>query len=273
MTVIAKRFPGSIEVPTVSAAIPLPGSLVIPPGVYTYGGETLNMTVEGAYNLWNVAVDRQNKIVYGSDIATLVTSLSWLTAIGTDDDGRTVADNINNATYFKPHLLCTPTVKLVREILTQQGVTSRIVHCLTGETPTNYYDGHVMIEVMIDGLWVLFDPASGHDFFGNSLHPAVPLLPGVLTRTTPKSIAPERIASSGFDPEVWVESTLTAPGDHESEWMRVLQIPGIERPDQPGHVDFYVSPEFADRAAWVDGLAPEYHVMTDEAAWIAAYYP
>lgn len=273
MGVLVRAFPGSSPVASAPIPAPLPATLIIPPGVYNYGGLAWDCRAERAYSLWQPGIDRAYRIVWSSDIPALMASLSWITAIGMADNAVPVATLTTTARYFKPRLLCGQTVAWARSICAGLGIASRVVRALTASEPNNYYDGHVMMEVKIDGAWRLFDLASGRDFpVGNSsARDVLPLrFTSDMRRISEKSIAVEQIASSLFDPLVWQEMTLSNADDSNAEWLRVLQIPGVDRAN--GDTAFWLPPGTEGRAAWLQSLSPAFKIITRD-AWLAEFYP
>jgi hypothetical protein len=272
MSVLARSFPGALPVNSGTNPAPLPAGLVIPPGIYTYGSVAWDCRSERTYCIWQPTIDRTYRIIWASDIPALMASMAWITAIGSGDNTVSTATITNNARWFKPRLLCGQTVTWARAICTSLGLQTRVVRGLTAELPNGYFDGHIMIEVKISGVWRLFDLAGGHDFTAGdgSARDTLPLVTGQRRVITKKSVAVEQIASSLFDPLVWQEMTLSNPNDIEAEWMRVLKIPGIDRTN--GETVFWLPPGTESRSAWVQSLSPLFKIATRE-AWLAEFYP
>lgn len=272
MTVLSVvRFPTIESVESTATPVALPGGLVIPPGRYLWGGQSWDCTQEGAYRFWQPGTDRTMRIVWAGDIDRLMQSLAWITAIGTADESLTPAQITDRAMWSKPRIMCANTCRWAISICASLNITARIVRALTAEEPTNYYDGHVMLEVLIGGQWKLYDLAGGMVFdVGNgSARDALPLPACAIRDLTTKAVSVEHIASSVFDALSWVENTISTPEKREAEWRRVLQIVGIDRPN--GETWWRITPEVAGRQSWVLAMSSLYRAKTP-AEFDAAFY-
>jgi hypothetical protein len=274
---IVKRFVGVDDFPVsgVPSASPLPGGLVIAPGVYTFNGQNYDCTAEGLYKFWTPMTASQNRIVYQSNIDVLMSSISWLCVNGRADEALTISQKTNAATNSKLRMLCGKTVEWARALCSSLGVQARTARTLTASTPTNYYDGHVMIEVFVSGKWKLFDLANGNTYEnttgGSSLLDVVPFKPEILLkRIDDDGYAIEPYVASSFDSTSWIELTMRTPAQIRAELERVLQIPGIDHTDNLTY--FYLPPGMESAAAYVTGLSTAYRIIT-KSAWIALFYP
>lgn len=265
------RFPTIESVEGSATPVALPGGLIIPPGRYLWGGKSWDCTQEGAYRFWQPGTDRAMRIVWAGGIDRLMQSLAWITAIGTADDGLTPVQVTERALWSKPRMMCGRTCEWALSICASLGVTARLARALTADPPSNYYDGHVMLEVLIDGQWKLYDLAGGMTFDAGdgSARDVIPLPEGAICELTAKAVSVEHIASSVFDALSWVENTISTPETREAEWRRVLQIAGIDRPN--GETWWRITPEVAHRQAWLLSLSPAYRAKTP-AEFDAAFY-
>lgn len=266
------RFPSIDCVEGSATPIPLPPTLIIAPGRYLWGSKSWDCTREGAYRFWQPGTDRTMRIVWAGDIDQLMRSLAWITAIGGADEALTPAQVTDRALWSKPRLMCGRTSEWALSICAGLGITARIARALTADQPTNYYDGHVMLEVMIAGRWKLYDLAGGMTFNvgDGSAREVLPLPEGAICELATKAVAVEHVASSVFDALSWVENTISTPETREAEWRRVLQIVGIDRPN--GETWWRITPDVASRQAWLLSLSPSYRAKTP-AEFDAAFYP
>lgn len=122
------------------------------------GGGSYNMSVEGYYYLvdFNRGISR-NFIVYNDDVKALLSALSYLHVHGNLDDKLSKTDMLKKMTTKKISLTCGNISMLVLNILKEYNVESRLVSFLTMDKWNSYDNGHTLIEVKIDGKWVLLD--------------------------------------------------------------------------------------------------------------------
>ncbi|QIG98171.1 MULTISPECIES: hypothetical protein [Bradyrhizobium] len=74
--------------------------------------------------------------------------------------------------------------------------------------------------------------------------------------------------SSNFMPNTY--SNIRFRPQNIDRWRRgMYQIPGIENPDAT--IDYYVPPGVTNNAAWVEGIATNYHVLS-QADWLTKFY-
>jgi hypothetical protein len=268
---IAKRFLNDSEYPITTQASPLamPAGLVIAPGVYTLNGVNYNCVEEGLYRFWNPLGTTTQKIVYQSNIPALMSALAWICVNGKLDEALTVTQKTNQALTSKLRMLCGKTVEWAKAICDSLSIQCRTVNSLTAATPTNYYDGHVMLEVKVAGQWVLYDLPNDFCYNNLPLKDALPLQPSTVAIALADdgySVEP----SAAFDVTAWQEMTMRTPAQKRAEIERVLQIPGVTDPD--GKTYFYMPSGLPDRTAWITGLSANYFVLS-QSAWLAKYYP
>lgn len=274
MTIIAKRFNGltSIAVPITTGTAALPGGFVIAPGHYVWGGQAYDCTAEGYYVFWNPnGGPSARRIVYNGDKPTLMSSLALATSIGSQDDGLTTAQITNAAVNRRPQILCGYTAIWAKAICDSLGgigmppVTSRIVYGLSDQTPTGYFDGHQMLEVTVGSTRQLYDVAAGADFGGLAAKDVFPLQSPV-TRRVRKMFATAALVPGLYDCDAWDCLTLNTDADFESEFIRVLQIPGIQWAD--GKIHCYLQTGMTGALATTLGW-----VIETKANWLAGSYP
>lgn len=270
--------------PTISWA----PQLVFQPGFYSHNGLVYDLTQPGHYVFWNPMVNTTRMTVVAGDPVALLSAASWMTTFGGDDarqPGETTAAFLSRvsaaARTSKLKLLCGDTIDFVRGALLQVcGFTHRTVRFLTMETPNNVVDGHIAIEVMVGGVWVLADVSLNAMFMaaGQRLSAKDATL-AIATDT----FAYEMLAEDGyavepanayqFDSTGYAEAYLLTPADRMAWHRRVFQAVGVDRVDTDGVTRCYwkLPPGAEHRAAWVEGLSPVWKV-TDPPTWDAAFY-
>lgn len=274
MTVIVKRFNNDADtaIAPVASASALPAGLIIAPGTYTTGGLNFPCLTEGLYRFWDpVAATSLQRIVYSSDVHALMSAIAWISVNGRADEALTVSAKTNKAVTSKLSMLCGKTCEWAKALCDSLGMQTRIVNCLTAGTPSGYYDGHVMLEVKVGGVWRLYDLANDATF--GTLLPlkdALPLTSGITTAPlATDTYGIEAAVASQFDVTMWQEMTMRTPAQKRAEMERVLQIPGITHSDALTY--FYLPTGMESRSSWVTGLSANYRVIT-QAAWLAMFY-
>lgn len=241
------------------------------PGVYQYNDLSYNCAEEGFYVWFNPFVDTTHRAIYGSDKARLIGSLSEMCVHGRSDEWMSIAQKNANARVSYLRMRCGATVEWIRAQLDSVGINSRTVRLLTGRPPNNYDDGHVALEVNIDGAWRLFDPANNYQF-GGSLAAAIPEVADncfTLNQIASHRWAIEPFKFGDFDATTFAELNLSTP-ERVREWVRrIYQIPGIDHTD--GLTYFYLPPGMESRQSWVLGLSTAYRVVP-HGTWFGMFY-
>ncbi len=256
----------------------LPSTFTMPSGVYTFNGVDYNCTGKGAYTFWGPLVNlTERRVVYEGDIWALMASLAKLSINGSGEETMSDANKTEYAKSSTIRALCERTIEWVISVCNAEGLTCRKVKALTDGVPTGYYDGHVMVEVVIDGEWRLFDISNNVSFLDEadnllSLKDALPLTSvsklGVISKNEVCSYEPA--GASGFDTSAWRDTTMYTDALVRKEMERVIRIPGVSDPD--GHTYFYIPAGANDVTSYITGTSAAWHVM-DEASWLAKYYP
>lgn len=280
------------SVPAVPSGVAWPsGKLVVPPGDYGYDyGQYFDCTKEGFYSFWSTngaSFDGGALIVYQSDVMTLMASLARACGYGVSDEGSSIAAQIATARQRALWLRCGPTISFVEYWCQQLGIPYREVHFLTGNTlatpgldPTlDPYDdnidvGHELIEVKVNGNWVLVDVATNaayQDSSGNWLSVSQVIASGVANCMTVALADPDYEQanwSPTYDPTTFANIRLRP--QNIARWRQgIYQIPGFL--DSDGNIYYYVPPGVTNNAAWISSLASNYRVLS-QTAWLAKYY-
>jgi hypothetical protein len=137
-------------------ARPLPNVLVIKPGTYSVDGQTYQLK-EGLFRLFRPGRSGEQRIVYQQDKKLLLESLTWIKSHGDINDDLFLEQLLSRAKTHKLVITCGTTSKLFKSILKDVGIESRIVSTVTLEKLNGYDNGHTMLEVNVDGKWVLYD--------------------------------------------------------------------------------------------------------------------
>lgn len=278
--VIATRFYLS-DVETLSpvtdqATIAWNPNLIFPPGVYDYGGTKFDMRQPGLYRYVNPFVNTTQMIVHDGDPVHIASGLAGMISYGRTDEQAlpTIADQRFALKTSKIRLQCTSAAVLLRDLLAQAGYQTRLVRFLTMETPNNYADGHVAVEVFSGDSWRLFDVSLGLYWPGFTAYDVVQQIAAGTDNPqelTAWGIGAEPFTSGQFDATSYagaVWSTLSAKQDWAS---RIFQAVGIDRPD--GSCWWLLPDGSEHRQSWVEYLAPGLWLVTPPQVWMDEFYP
>ena len=265
----------SIEVPLASSGSTLPGTLMIQPGNYLYQGVPLDMTAPGPYVLNCPTANGTHRIVKG-DLYEAMAGFCWWTQFGNLNDGANsdaLVAQVIDGNYLS--MLCDKTCKWIKYVLTHasNGYTARLVRVLPNDNPLSTYDdGHVMLEVLIDESWILFDPSFDRYWGWGGLSLAAVIDAGVgncaevrLARTemshytNPSTSLPNHRYLTTF------RCLLDNPVRKAAWTARTLFLPAIE--DAAGNVYCYL-PAGYNRPS----IPPSWNVLS-KASWLAMFYP
>lgn len=247
-------------------------TLVISPGLYSYNTPVFDCTVEGLYRFMNYGIDTTQRVVYSSNVDTLIASLSWVCCAGSLDEG--LADKAARARTSKLRLRCGPTVAFVQSQL-PAGTVSRTCHPLSAGYVSGFDDGHVALEVKVGGVWQFYDPnnhcrmlVGGQPAAFKDLFNPVGTYQIVDLSDTCYSIEPFPSNSENWDITMFEECVLRTP-DLRAQWIRRLfQIPAIK--DTDGVHYAYMPPGTESRQSYVQGLG---YTVLSQSAWMTRFYP
>ncbi|MGI9489356.1 MAG: hypothetical protein ACR2RF_26400 [Geminicoccaceae bacterium] len=139
----------------------------INPGVYAVYDNEFDCTEPGRY-CWHVPQETNviSRIVLG-DIYETLSAMCWCKMQGNSQNGlafRGIGSLSHWAKASHLSISCQKHVEWCRAWLEIWGYTVRQVHVVTTGPLTNIDDGHVVLEVEIDGKWRMFD-AGNHRWF------------------------------------------------------------------------------------------------------------
>lgn len=149
----------------------LPDMLIIPPAKYYYFNQTYDLTKEGLYRFVHPLVENQQRIVYEKNIDALLSSVAWIYTHGNSDAGKDVKQLNNKALTSKIFGICLTISSWIQNVLSDNGIKSRMVQTMTLDDWNTYDNGHTMIEIYRDdyGKWVVYDLDNNAYFVSNGL--------------------------------------------------------------------------------------------------------
>lgn len=285
--IVARATPDSVaDLPAIASATPIgsiPQPLVIQPGVYSYNGISYSFTSPGLHFLFAITPgysDGGHRIVWTGDIQSFMEASSRLMRYGRTDEGLSTSDLTQAMRERTVALRCGYVVPWLMAQAQALGFQARTVRMLTMEAPNNADDGHIAVEAMIGGQWVLFDVPNDRRFTVTatgqpaSLKDVADLGYAGLTPIVmaPTESAPTPWSGTAFATEAYFNLRMR---HGLPAWLqRIYQGVGIDRLDPDGVTRTYWRlPAGAEsRKAWVEGLSTVWKVIPD-AEWNAAFYP
>lgn len=206
------------------------------------------------------------------DALPFAKAVSAVCSYGTSDEGLSQAslETIAKARFVE--LRCGPTIDFTRSLASQVGLTSRIVRMLTADTPNDFDDGHVAMEIHDGTKWIMFDIANDlvwKDGSGNYLSQAEIFEAGI-ANCTPELLAEPRLGTraSGWIMAFHEQQFLSK--DTVIDWCgRIYQIPGIDHAD--GKTYWYTPSGTESRSPWIEGLSSDWEVVS-KSTWDNLFY-
>ena len=220
----------------------LPNSLVIPPGKYSFQGNTYNLNKEGMYRFIAVLKENQQRIVFEKNIDALLSGISWLYTHGGIDDYKEYDELIQKALTSKIYAQCYTISFSLQTILEQQGIQSRVVTTLTLEPWNTYNNGHTMLEVFRDDYnkWVVYD-LDGNAYFEKDKTPLslmewYQLIPNddyeIIFLADDVKVDVSNVSSKDDYDYVFLSESVLMNEEQQRKWYkRVIQIPMIQDDD------------------------------------------
>lgn len=125
---------------------------------YKYQGKTYIFPKEGLYRI----LDFQNNasfqvIVYQKDAHKLLSALSWIIAHGNKDSSLSIKEQYDLSHYRSLSMTCGDISKFAQYVLEQAGIKSRIIYFSSLNKQNTYDNGHILLEVQINGHWQIVD--------------------------------------------------------------------------------------------------------------------
>lgn len=264
--------------------------LVFSPGFYSHNGLVYDLTQPGHYVFFNPMVNTTRMTVVAGDPVALLSAAAWMTTFG-DNDERLGSESVSafvarvsaKARTSKLKMLCGNTIEFtVGALLAGSGVPHRTVRFLTMEAPNNYVDGHIAVEAVIGGKWVLADVSLNAMFrsCGSRLSAR-----DTVTAMAADDFSYEPLAMDGyavepagsynFDATGYAEMLLLTDADRRAWHRRIFQAVGVDRLDTDGVTRTYwkLPPGAESRGPWLESLSPGHWLVTDPAIWDSVFYP
>lgn len=117
-----------------------------------------NFQKEGLYRIYDFKENTSMQIiVYNNDLYSLLSSLSWLIIHGNKHDNIEFNKRLNLLQNSILSMTCGDTSMFIEELLNKLGIEVRRVNFLTLDKWNTYNNGHVALEVKIQGSWKMFD--------------------------------------------------------------------------------------------------------------------
>ena len=222
------------------------------------------------------------RIAYDSsapDAYAIIEAFCRAHAYGTRDDALTDGARETLLKSGVIYTQCGSATSTLRSILDDAGFESRQVHFLTAETPTDFDDGHVAIEVKINGSWCFFDQSGDGYWRSGQTHcslldlidAGVGSLPRVILCPT-ECEGGSLIDSETFNPRPFFDVYLNNETKYQDWCNRIFQIPAIWDEGGTNYQEWFMPTGTESRQSWVEGLSANYSVLS-RSAWIAKYYP
>lgn len=153
--------------------------LLVKPGVYTIEGNTYRFDKEGLYRVMRPSYYARQIVVCQNDFLSLLSAASWIVTHGIRDNKLSFNKWYKKACNEKIVVTCSRASMFGGELLKLIGVRSRKVQCFSSTTQTQFFNAHVMMEVLhpITKKWFLVDidnnryftvngePINAHEFY------------------------------------------------------------------------------------------------------------
>lgn len=251
-----------------------PAALITSPFVYKHNNISYDLNQAGVYKFSVPCQNTTNMIIHDGNVQTLLKSLTYFIAPGMTDEAKTNSQLNSKAYTSRINILCSKSVNWVRSYLAPLNIPSRIVRCLRSNTPNNFYDGHVMLEVFYNNAWHLFDPQLGFAFSDDWL--AVKDVFPVSNTEIFKQVhkykvlnAPEPMTNNVYHHASTIDMFLADDLMLKEFQKGIMQIPGIDHTD--GLTYFYLPEGTESRQSWLLALSSSYRVVS-QSTWLSMFY-
>lgn len=278
ITPIKAAVPETTAAPTTSFS-----SLFMNAGVVQYNGVRYNVADQGLLSFFAFSPsafgytpyqDGGFRIVINPanlDPYAIIGSIGALIDYGSGHEGLTISQKMTAMRSGPIAMRCGHTSDLAIHMLGTLGIAARRVHFLTADTPNNIDDGHVAVEVLIDGEWRFFDIPGDSYFKCASGHLSVAdMIEMGVTDCEHVKLSETYVNVTGLLRALWAQRYSTTR-DYLDWCERIFQIPGITDPAD-GLIYYYMPPGTETRQPWVLGLSSGYRVIS-KVAWLAKFYP
>jgi hypothetical protein len=156
-----------LGVQAVNDGAAMPSGLFIMPGRYKAYGQTYDMTAPGLYRFFNYTdLTTIQRVVYStSDPVPVISAMQWIFTQSYVENSLTNMQLTNIAKSDKLRISCGKAVAYMTWLMPQFGYPARYAGAITQEEWNYVNDGHAMVEIFMNGKWVLFDLAFNTRFW------------------------------------------------------------------------------------------------------------
>lgn len=156
-----------LEIQSLNDGATMPSGLFILPGRYKAYGQTYDMTAPGLYRFFNYTdLTTIQRVVYSqTNPLPVISAMQWIFTQSYTDNLLTNTQLTNVAKYDKLRISCGKAVAYMTWLMPQFGYPARYAGAITHKQWNYVNDGHAMVEIYMDGKWVLFDLAFNARFW------------------------------------------------------------------------------------------------------------
>lgn len=156
-----------LDIQSVNDGANIPSGLFVSPGRYKAFGQTYDMNTPGLYRFFNYTdLTTIQRVVYSqTDPLPVISAMQWIFTQSYTDNTLTNDQLTNIAKYDKLRISCGKAVVYMTWLMPQFGYQARYAGAITQENWNYVNDGHAMVEIFMDGKWVLFDLAFNARFY------------------------------------------------------------------------------------------------------------
>lgn len=143
--------------------------LLVTPGIYTVEGNTYRFDHEGLYRVMRPSHYSRQIIVCKNDFFSILSAASWIVIHGIRDNKLPYKTWYKKACREKIVVTCSRASAFAHELLKRINVRSRKVQCFSSTTKTQFFNAHVMLEVLhpVTKKWFLVDIDNNRYFTRN----------------------------------------------------------------------------------------------------------
>lgn len=153
--------------------------LMVKPGIYTVEGNSYRFDREGLYRVMRPSHYSRQIIVCENDLFSILSATSWIVIHGIRDNKLPYSAWYKKACREKIVVTCSRASAFAQELLKRINIRSRKVQCFSSTTRTQFFNAHVMMEVLhpTTKKWFLVDidnnryftqngePMNAHEFY------------------------------------------------------------------------------------------------------------
>jgi hypothetical protein len=281
---LAKRlaFDQVCDVSQASSGVALPSQFLCAPGNYVLNGQAYDMNASGVYVFTDpIAQVWCRRAVTNADPMEMCAAFANMHCHGGNDSAQPFSTLETIARNRRVSTTCGVIAPWAAKWLASAGFRTRVVRFLTTQTPNNYDDGHVAVEIFWNGAWTLADidlgryytlsgaPVSAKDFVSSL--PVSNLVTNHLCLASSKLDTAPVATGATFNYPNYDEIAFSTPTLSDQWVNRICQCIGIDAAD--GNT-YWMLPAGKGQAYinWVQGLSSTWKVDTDPNVWSARFY-